>query len=325
MKGDFCFLKPKQRRRNTTTMAENLINIDWIHALIKVNHDPKLISRGIVLHLNNEWDVKSATHHYKPQILRSSYENTLWIKPHTTGSIEISGNFYKFLNHHNVTGRSDLIGLVTDLVKHLSSLDIGINPKDSELNDLEQGRFRLFRVDVNKANLFKSKDEALDYLNHLKKSASYPYRDKTIYSNGVYFGMKSKRWSLKFYHKGTEVLAHRKDQYPISDEIMALADLMVRAEIRINAPQLKDWDLMFGHQWQVGNAEGLLDSILKKMILPNKQITTTDEVKSAIDRKFYKSWVEGEAEIYYSTRTIQRYKNKFLKQYGINIQQPTTI
>lgn len=306
-------------------MSANLINIDWIHVLVKVNHDPKLISRGIILHLNNEWDVESATHHYKPQILRSSYENTLWIKPFTTGSIEISGNFYKFLNHHNVTGRNDLIGLVTDLVKHLSSLDMGIDPTDAELSDLKQGRFRLFRVDVNKANLFNSKNEALDYLNHLKKSASYPYRSKTIYSNGLYFGMKSKRWTLKFYHKGTEVLAHKNNEYPIDGALLAFADLMVRAEIRINAHQLREWDLMFGHQWQVGIAEGLLDSILKKMILPDKKVITTDKLKSATDRKFYKSWVDGEAEIYYSTRTIQRYRNKFLKKYGINIQQSTTI
>lgn len=306
-------------------MTENLINIDWIHAVIQVTHNPKLISRGIVLHLNNEWDVESSTHHYKPQILRSSYENTLWIKPHTSGSIEISGNFYKFLNHHNVTGRSDLISLVVDLITHLSSLDIGIRPTDSELKNLEQGRFRLYRVDVNKANLFNSKNEALEYLNHLKRSASYPYRNKTIYSNGLYFGMKSKRWNLKFYHKGTEVLAHRKDQFPIGEELMALADLMVRAEVRINSQQLKDWDLRFGYQWQVADVESLLDSLLERMILPPQEAKTIDTIKSTVERKFYKSWMDGEAELYYSTRTIQRYKNKFLKQYGINIQQPTTI
>lgn len=325
LEGNLLLFFNEQNKEKYLLMTENLINIDWIHVSVTVTHDPKLISRGIVLHLNNDWNVESATHHYKPQTLRSSFDNTLWIKPHSTGAIEISGNFYKFLNHHNVTGSNDLVGLVTDLVKHLSSLDLGINPTDSEWNDLREGRFRLFRVDVNKAILLSSKDEALNYLNHLKKNASYPYRAKTIYSNGLYFGMKSKRWALKFYHKGTEVLAHKADSYPISDELLALADLMVRAEIRINAHQLREWDLMFGHQWQIGSAERLLDSILRKLILPDKPNDSIDSMRSTIDRKFYRVWMDGEAETYYSTRTIQRYRTKFLKQYGINIQQSTTI
>jgi hypothetical protein len=66
---------------------------------------------------------------------------------------------------------------------------MGIEPTEQELKDLQDGKFRLFRVDVNKAILFDSKVAALDYLEHLKSAASYPYRKKTIYSNGVYFGM----------------------------------------------------------------------------------------------------------------------------------------
>ena len=220
-------------------MTKNLINIDWIHVSVAVKHDPQLISRGIVVHLDNQWNMATAVHHYKAQTLRSSFENTLWIKPSTTGSIEISGNFYKFLNHHNVTGTNDLVGLVTDLIQHLATLEIGIQPTEEELKDIQDGKFRLFRVDVNKAILFESKVAALDYLEHLKNTASYPYRKKTIYSNGVYFGMRSKRWCLKFYHKGTEVQVHKNGEYHLDDEIKALADLMVRAEMRINSQQLK--------------------------------------------------------------------------------------
>lgn len=268
----------------------------------------------------------TAVHHYKAQTLRSSYENTLWIKPSTTGSVEISGNFYKFLNHHNVTGTNDLVGLVTDLIQHLATLDIGIQPTEEELKDVQDGKFRLFRVDVNKAILFGSKVAALDYLEHLKSTASYPYRKKTIYSNGVYFGMRSKRWCLKFYHKGTEVQVHKNGEYHLDDEIKALADLMVRAEMRINSQQLKEWDLAFGYQWSKDIAHSLLERTLSKLEVPTKPVAAEEpKFESSADRKFYKCWLDGDAEICYSLRTIQRYTKRFLHEYGINITKSTTI
>lgn len=306
-------------------MIHHFINIDWIHTLVTVQHDPRLISRGIVLHLNNEWDLQSAVHHFKPQTLRSSYENTLWIKPSTTGSIEISGNFYKFLHHHNVTGTNDLVGLVSALIQHLSTLDIGIQPTEQELKDIQAGKFRLFRVDVNKAILFDSKPAALDYLEHLKSTASYPYRKKTIYSNGVYFGMRSKRWCLKFYYKGTEVQAHKNGEFPLDDKLKAQADLMVRAEMRINSQQLKEWDLLYGYQWSKDIAQSLLDRTLSKLEVPTKPIVLEEpKFESSTDRKFYKCWLDGDAEINYSLRTIQRYTKRFLHEYGINITKPLT-
>lgn len=307
-------------------MTKNLINIDWIHVSVAVKHDPQLISRGIVVHLDNQWDMATAVHHYKAQTLRSSFENTLWIKPSTTGSIEISGNFYKFLNHHNVTGKDDLVGLVTDLINHLTTLEIGIQPTEKELKDIQDGKFRLFRVDVNKAILFDSKVMALDYLEHMKSTSSYPYRKKTIYSNGVYFGMRSKRWCLKFYHKGTEVQVHKSGEFPLDDELKALADLMVRAEMRINSQQLKDWDLAFGHQWSKDIAQSLLDKTLSKLEVPTKPIVLEEpKFESRADRKFYKCWLDGDAEINYSLRTIQRYTKRFLQEFGININKATTI
>lgn len=44
-------------------------NIDWIHALVTVQHDPLKLSNGVVIHLNNELDYDSATHNYKPKRL----------------------------------------------------------------------------------------------------------------------------------------------------------------------------------------------------------------------------------------------------------------
>lgn len=302
-------------------MTENFINIDWIHVSLQITHDPKLISRGVVVHLNNDLDFNTATHYYKPQTIRSSFDDALWIKPTTDNSIEISGNFYKFLNHQNVTGTNNLIELVLLLVKHLATLEIGISPKAEELIGIQQGKFRLFRVDVNKPIYFESKSDALNYLENIKLNGSYPYRRKSTYDNTVYFGMRSRRWCLKFYHKGTEVQAHKNKEFQISQEILALADLMIRAEIRINAQQLKEWDLQFGYQWQVGQAENLLDRTLKKLILPQQEQKEAplEMMKSKAEKKFYKTWLNDDITEYYSTKTVQRYQKRFLETYGINL------
>lgn len=301
-------------------------NIDWIHALVTVQHDSKQLSSGVVIHLNNELDFESASHNYKPKIFRSSHDDKIWIKPHTSGSIELSGNFYKFLNHQNITGSDNLQALVFDLIVYLQSLDIGVNPSEIDLKNIRQGKFRLFRVDVNKPIMFDTKQDAAMYLNRLKQHASYPYRQKVIYDNGVYFGMKSKRWVLKFYHKGVEVKKHEKLVYGINNDLKAFADLMIRAEVSIRSKQLNEWDLIFGHQWSSSVVESLMAKLLTKMILPeqNGNIEMI-EINNMAHRRFYDSYKQGDMNNHYSHRTIQRYKKVFLRDYAININSVTKV
>lgn len=308
-------------------MFKNVIGIDWIHLKIKITHEANLISNGVTIHLNQDLDYNTATHNFKPMILRSSYEDTLWVKPNTSGSIEISGNFYKWLNHQNITGSNDLIGLVVNVVNQLMTMSLGLNPTEQELNDIKKGRFRLYRVDINKALLFDSKQEALNYLSHIKENATYPYKAKTIESNGAYFGKRSKRWNLKFYHKGNEVRSHKKAGFLISDELLAYADLMIRTEIKINSKQLTEWELLFGYQWHENIGEILISKKLQALQLPEikKQVIDNEQIKNKAHRKFYSLWKSGEYELYYSQSTIYRMKNVFLKEYSISINTLKTI
>lgn len=292
-------------------------NIDWIHVVVPVKHDPYKLSTGITINVGNDLDFDSATHHFKPRIIKNSCGNTLWIKSSTENSIEISGNVFKFLNQHNVNGSNNLIGLVKEIVLYLQSIDIGVYPDSSDFNNIDKGNFRLFRVDVNKPLFFLTKNEALEYLRFLKKQASYPYRKKEVFENGVYFGMKSKRWVLKFYHKGSEV--NKNGNLDDTNELKALADLMIRAEISIKSRQLNEWDLKFGYQWESSDVpEKLMQNIVSKLILPNRE-EDINEIKTPSHKRFYKACLNGDMESDYSLRTIQRYKKTFLTNYGINI------
>ena len=97
--------------------------------------------------------------------------------------------------------------------------------------------------------MFQDKQEAMQYLERLKHNSSYPYRKKDTENNGVYFGKTSKRWLIKYYHKGNEIIANRKHQTAITPELTELAERMIRCEMRIKWTQLQDWDLLTGSQW----------------------------------------------------------------------------
>ena len=101
---------------------------------------------------------------------------------------------------------------------------------------------------------------------------------------------------------------------------------MVRAEMRINSQQLKEWDLAFGYQWSKDIAHSLLERTLSKLEVPTKPVAAEEpKFESSADRKFYKCWLDGDAEANYSLRTIQRYTKRFLQEFGINITKATTI
>lgn len=200
-------------------------------------------------------------------------------------------------------------------------MDLGLSPTASELEDIRSGKFRLFRVDVNKGFIFANKAEALAYLNTLQDRASYPYRKKTIYPTSVYFGMKARHWSLKFYHKLTEVEKHHNNNFVLSDDLKRLADCMIRAEIRFSSPYLKKLDMCFGYQWlDIDMVEKLFDEKIEKMKVGEKSVLEADkELRTSADKKFYAIWTTGLAEKFYSMRTIQRYAKKFLEEYSINL------
>ena len=61
--------------------------------------------------------------------------------------LKISGNFYKWLNGHNVTGCENLIDLVLQTIEKLKNLNL-VDPTKEQLETIRLGNFRLYRVDV---------------------------------------------------------------------------------------------------------------------------------------------------------------------------------
>jgi II/X family phage/plasmid replication protein len=165
-----------------------------------------------------------------------------------------------------VTGCESLIDLVLLTIDKLKKLEL-VDPTDEQLETIRLGRFRIFKVDIKRDIIFESKQNAIQYLSTLKALSTYP-KEKTIFENGIYFGFTSKRWSMCNYYKGQEI-RDKPNRSKTSLELKALADLMIRQEIRIRSKQLRTWDLLFGHQWlDLNYIDKFFSNKLEKIYIP---------------------------------------------------------
>lgn len=222
----------------------------------------------------------------------------------------VEGNFFKWLYGHNVTGTTDLIKLVSDTVNKLTQILEGMTPTEEEIIHIKDGRFKIHRIDLNKAILFQDKLQAQLYLALIKEHGTYPRRKKETHGNGTYFGLKSTRTTLLYYHKGTEVSSHKKQQQRITAELKAYADCMVRCEVRLFSQHLRDNNLNYGYQWCENLVKQIVEEQHSLLNLP-PPITEADLEPKYV--RFLATSRQGALPIAYTPKTIARYKRDLAK------------
>lgn len=306
----------------TSIVEDNLYSIDWLKVILNIDHDSHSLNDGIRVDLKRTedgYDDKNQMVSFKALDVKGSHNSHLTIKSQANGLLQIEGNFYKWLNGQNITGSTDLIGLVTAVVNKLvQDRPNDIYPSPEQLKQLESGNFKVNVVDINKPILLDNKDQALKYLERLKLYSSYPYRrDKEVYDNGIYFNKDSKRTVLKYYFKGNEIKVNRKNQTKLTPELIALADRMIRCELRIKWTQLKDWGLLQGSDWSDDKVKHLIDDTHSKLRLP--AATDYDHLPSKYVR-FIACYKQSVLDCYSDT-TIKRMKSDLIRKFGYYLDQ----
>lgn len=297
----------------------DLYSVDWLKVVVYINHDQHSLNDGIRVDIRRSedgYDTEAQMQSFRPVWVRGSYSSQLKIKSLSESSLLIEGNFYKWLHGQNVTGSTDLVGLVFNVVRALADQIPAIAPTQEQLKVIKQGLFDISIVDINKGLLFQDRQEALKYLELLKHNSSYPYRKKDIESNGVYFGKTSKRWLIKYYHKGNEIIANRKHQKRITAELKAVADVMIRCEVRIKWTQLRDWDLLTGEKWDKATVRRLIDTAHSKLRLP-EPVTLPEMPKRYV--KFISCHKAGTVVDCYSPKTISKMKADLIRKFGVHL------
>ena len=109
-------------------MYKNKINIDWLDVVVDVTHDPKRLSKGLTIYLDESHDFDKAQKSYSLLCIESQNKHVLRVKS-VDDKLKISGNFYKWLNGQNITGCASIDDLVLDVVKKFIEMGL-IEPTD---------------------------------------------------------------------------------------------------------------------------------------------------------------------------------------------------
>ena len=307
---------------NTVEQANQGYMVDWLRVRVEVDHDPEELSSAIRFDA-----IKTGNGYSEPMksykgiwVSEPSYSNKLKVKSTKDGTLLIDGNLGKLITGHNITGDSDVIALVYKTVMKLAEISEHITPTQQQLDAIQKGYFKIHVIDVNKAILFETKDKSLQYLERLKYHASYARFDKHVESNGIYFGYLSKRKTLKYYHKGTEIANNKKYQHK-TDELQALADRMIRCELRLRSRELKDNNLLNGFNWTPEIVKQLIDDAHSKLRLPEPMSLPKDLPSKYI--RFISCFKNGSLVESYKKSVIDRTKRELMKNYGVDLHRLT--
>lgn len=298
---------------------QNHCMVDWLKLRVNVDHNPDGLSDGIRFDLLKEGNgyAEPMKSYKETWITTPSYDDKLKVKSMKDGSLSIEGNLGKFLTGQNVVGESDVISLVYKTILKLSDMSDYITPTEQQLEAIKKGQFKIHKIDLNKGLVFESRSEALQYLERLKFHASYPRFDKKVESNGIYFGYDSKRKTFKYYHKGTEIKVNKKYQKSGNKELQALADLMIRCELRLKWRELNDEGLLDGFNWSPEKVEQLIDDAHNQLRLP-EPINFPDGLPTKYKR-FVSCFKVGSLVESYTPLTIAKMKRDMIRLYGLDL------
>jgi II/X family phage/plasmid replication protein len=297
--------------------------IDWVSAILPCKHDPSKLISGLVMAFdaqgNNEWTVN------KTLTVEGSHSSKIQIKSHTENQIYISGNPTKFLQGHNLFGTNDLVGLMGKFFDALLEHEqLGLCPDPFQYANIKDGHYELTRVDVNETWHLNSQKDVLSWIRAVGETAYLRHRGAGQFSGDTaYFGKNSRRWALKCYSKGLEILAkgHKLPPELSLPEMIEYAQKALRIEGVTRQLELKRRSLHVASNWDIDTAEELLLEYISKLEMSD--VFMLDE--SVLDtlpprlRLTYQAWLNGDdLKSVFTHRTFYRVR-KEMEKYGIDI------
>jgi II/X family phage/plasmid replication protein len=297
--------------------------IDWVSAILPCKHDPSKLISGLVMSFdaqgNNEWTVN------KTLSVEGSYSSKIQIKSHTENQIYISGNPTKFLQGHNLFGSNDLVSIMGKFFDELlTHKNLGLCPDPFQYANIKDGHYELTRVDVNETWHLNSQKDVQAWIRAVGETAYLKHRGAGQFSGDTaYFGKNSRRWALKCYSKGLEILAkgHKLPKELATLEMLEYADKALRIEGVIRQLELKRRLLNVASNWDIDTAEELLLEYISKLEMSDVYMLKDDVLDSLPPRLrlTYQAWLNGDdLKTVLPRPTFYRYRKQIL-EYGVDI------
>lgn len=240
------------------------------------------------------------------------------------GNLEIAGNPAKFLQGHNLFGSENLVALAAAFVRKVYEV-IGYEPTAGELELIDAGRMCLMRIDINRNSDFGNEGRALAAIRGLAECSHLSHRGRgsLVKEGTVYWGQKSRYFSLKAYAKAQELRKHRlpKD-LPMVAQLATFSEGIVRREVTIWARELQHRKLHVLSNWLIlGKSPAIIfDELFGKLTI--SEATMRESKLDAIPprlRSVYQLWEDGhDLREIFPTRTWYRHR-KALLALGVDI------
>ena len=229
--------------------------IDWLTFVAPCAH-VEAIDGGKFMSISAAGEVEFCTSKFRS--VAGSHDCKVRVRtarhmPGECAYIHVDGNPAKFLQGHNLWGSDDVPGLVCAMLEKLVSIDaLGLIPTSADRTSWSAGRATLTRVDVTESFDVGSQAACIAWLEAAYHSACMPFRGRAVRNGStLYFGKKSRRWSLKLYSKGQEINVPGHEQPAIEQlpAARAWAERVLRAELTLRSLELKRRGLATAEDW----------------------------------------------------------------------------
>ena len=297
--------------------------IDYISGFLPCKHDPEKLIDGFVMSFdplgNQEWVCN------KKLSVEGSHSSKIQLQSHSENLVYFTGNPVKFLQGHNLFGTNDIRHLMRlffdELLKHKS---LGLCPDPFQYDLIQDGHYELTRVDINESWHLNNSREVQAWIRAVGSTAYMKHRGAGQFSGDTsYFGKNSRRWGLKCYSKGLEILAkgHKLPDELCIPEMLEYADKALRIEAFIRQLELKRRGLNLVSNWDIDTPTELLLECISKLELSDVYMLQDDVLDTLPPRLrlTYQAWLNGDdLKTVLSRPTFYRYRKQIL-QYGVDI------
>lgn len=284
--------------------------IDWLTFTAEVStHD--VMQNGAVCKFNSDGSTEWAS----PARLElaGSYESSIYVRSKDANLIEISGNIVKHFQGHNLWGSGDLLGLAMYASVYVTDL-LGL-----ELYGIES----ISRADISVLVNMGSQGAVSEYVRYLGQAATVVQRGRgsLVGDSTVYFGQRSRRWSLKIYNKQAEVLA-TKSVFDV-EKTAEIAAGKLRVEVVLRSPELKRLGLNKFSGWAIFDIAMKLREFLDKLVVPDQNPRVAWEKMPKAVRGTFMEWAQGDdIRKSVSKPTFYRHRRVILDALQVDIAAP---
>jgi II/X family phage/plasmid replication protein len=269
--------------------------------------------------LSIEWET------WKRLRVVGSYSSAVQVKSTTdylgNPAILVSGNPAKWFQGHNIFGSNDLPGLVLEMLHRICAAR-GITPSSADLELWALGLIKLHRVDDTESYQLGNLARVRSALRSMDATANLKHRGRGHYlGDSLLFGKGSRRWSLQFYAKGSEIELHKLPLDLAESSLTDYAQGLLRAEVRMHSLQLVAEHLEFVAYWGDNTASELHRRLIDGLQIAEANMIDAPNLEglSPRIRAAYQLWSDGhDLRALYPRNTFYRYRRELLEQ-GIDV------